>query len=155
VLNASGVAVSEFETLGGLLVRRNVMSVFLMRLAILFAGICLLVALAGIYSHFLQWVRRRDRELGIRLALGAGRARVGGTVVSAAAAPVLVGLTAGIALARLGFVFLRPVTEGAIDGQWAVIAIAASGVGLAALLMVCVPAVLASRRNPLVLLRSE
>ena len=93
--------------------------------------------------------------LGIRLALGAGRTRVGRTVVNAATAPVLAGLTVGIALARWGLVFLGPMIPESADGQWAVIGIAATGVALAAFSAVVVPAVLAGRRNPLVLLKSD
>jgi predicted permease len=74
-------------------------------LATVFGGLALLLAAIGLYGVNAYLVARRTREIGIRLALGAGRrsvlwliARDAALVIGAGAA---VGLTASLALARL------------------------------------------------------
>jgi predicted permease len=70
-----------------------------------FALLALVLAGAGIYGVVNHGVIRRTRELGIRLALGAGRARVAAAVVAASLSSVLagsaIGLVAAAAVSRL------------------------------------------------------
>jgi ABC-type antimicrobial peptide transport system permease subunit len=61
-----------------------------------FAGIALLLATAGTYGVVASWAAQRDRELGIRLALGAGVARLERMVLQRGVATALVGVALGL-----------------------------------------------------------
>jgi ABC-type antimicrobial peptide transport system permease subunit len=98
----------------------------------LFGGLSLLLAAFGIYAVVSYAVAQRTREVGIRIALGASPAEVRGLVVRQSAAPILVGLAVGLALAagaaRLlagllyGVPAIDPISFGA-----AIVVLAASG----------------------------
>jgi putative ABC transport system permease protein len=62
-----------------------------------FAGLALLLALAGIYSVLSNVVASRTREIGIRVAIGARPLRIGKLVLRQSMTPVAVGLAIGLA----------------------------------------------------------
>ncbi|HEX5046802.1 MAG TPA: ADOP family duplicated permease [Gammaproteobacteria bacterium] len=68
-------------------------------LAATLAGLALALAAVGIYGVVAYFVGRRFREIGIRVALGAGRASVLGMVLRRTLRPVAVGATLGAAAA--------------------------------------------------------
>jgi len=70
---------------------------FNMFLLVAFAGVALLLAAVGIYSVLAYMVRRRVREIGIRLALGASAGDVVRTVLGEGLRPTLVGIAIGVA----------------------------------------------------------
>jgi putative ABC transport system permease protein len=63
-----------------------------------FAGLALLLAVAGVYGLLTYLTAQRAPELGVRMALGAGRARVIGLVLSRAAMIAIAGLGLGVIL---------------------------------------------------------
>ncbi len=65
----------------------------------LFAGGAVLLAALGIYGVLVHAVSQRTREIGIRLALGAGRGEVVGMIVRHAGGLALAGLLIGVAIA--------------------------------------------------------
>jgi putative ABC transport system permease protein len=77
---------------------------FNMLLLASFAGLALLLAAVGIYGVLSYSVRRRVREIGIRMALGASQAGILRLVVRDGMKPILIGvaigLTAAVALSR-------------------------------------------------------
>lgn len=79
-----------------------------------FAGVAMLLALAGVYGVLAYSVSRRTTEIGVRLALGASHGSVMRLVVTQGMRPVLVGVGAGLAgafvLSRLMTSFLFGVT---------------------------------------------
>jgi predicted permease len=70
-----------------------------------FAGLALLMAIAGIYAVISFSAAQRTQEIGVRLALGARAADVLKMIAGQAAPPVLIGLVAGVG-AALGLVHL-------------------------------------------------
>ena len=120
-----------------------------------FAAVALLLAVIGIYGVMASLVTQRTREIGIRMALGAGRSQVAGLVVGHAAVlaamGVAIGLAAALALSRLvrGLVFgigaTDPVTFVATGVLLTAVALAAS----------YAPARRAMRVDPVVALKNE
>jgi putative ABC transport system permease protein len=64
-----------------------------------FAGLALVLTAVGIYSVLSYTVRRRGREIGIRMALGASRSDVVGMVLVDGMKPIFLGLAIGFAAA--------------------------------------------------------
>ena len=60
-----------------------------------FAALTLLLAVVGVYGVLMQFVEQQRREIGIRLALGAGPSRIVGLVLRRTMALVAAGLAAG------------------------------------------------------------
>ena len=94
--------------------------------------LALVVALAGLFGVLSHVVASRTRELGIRLALGAGPRRIVGMVLREGLSPVLLGILAGTGLAVLarfaiqpGFARLLPPLDGAVLVSVALLFIAA------------------------------
>src|SRR4029453_14346255 len=67
----------------------------------------LLLATLGLYGTVAASVARRTREIGIRLALGAGRGEVLRTVVGEGARLAIAGIVVGLPLAALSMPLLR------------------------------------------------
>jgi putative ABC transport system permease protein len=128
---------------------------FGMQLLSAFALVALLMAALGIYGVVAFVVGRRTREVGIRMALGAGAADVLGLVLRQGMAPVLAGLAAGLALAlalgRVGSGLLFEVPPHDV----ATLATAAAVLTASALLACALPARRAARIDPAQALRDE
>ena len=120
-----------------------------------FAGLALILASVGIYSVLAYGVRRRQREIGIRMALGARLDDVLRLVVLDGLRPALVGLACGLAgalaLGRLLAGLLYGV--GALDP--ATFASVSALILAAGLLASVWPAWRATRVDPMTVLREE
>jgi putative ABC transport system permease protein len=119
-----------------------------MRLLAGFAAVALTLAAIGIYGVMAYSVRRRTRELGTRVALGASRAdiirlvmREGGVIT---ASGVIVGLLSGVLAARSLSAVLFGVPP---SDPWSMLA-AAAVLGLTAMAACYLPARRASRVDP-------
>lgn len=103
-VNAS-VPVPEVQTLGGLVADSVANRRFEMDLLLLFAASALLLAALGVYGVVTYSVVQRQREIGLRLALGAQRENLYGVVMRDGLTPVVagaaVGVFAGFGVARL------------------------------------------------------
>lgn len=114
-----------------------------------------MLALVGVYGLLSFSVSRRVRELGVRMALGAGRGRVLRLVLQQSVRLVATGLVVGvpltIALSRL----LRTLVFGVTPGDPATIAGMSAAIAAAALLASLPPALRAARIDPVVALREE
>ena len=127
---------------------------FTMWLMGIFAGVALLLAVVGIYGVMAYLVTQRTREIGIRLALGAGGGDILRLVVGNGARMIGVGVLAGAAASVALQRFISSLLFGVSAGD----ATAVGAVGLLALvaLVACyVPALRASRVSPLRALRHD
>jgi predicted permease len=95
----AGVPVMEVRTLGGVVADSVANRRFEMDLLLLFAASALLLAALGVYGVVTYSVVQRQREIGLRLALGAQRANIYRLILRDGLLPVLAGAAAGIAIA--------------------------------------------------------
>jgi predicted permease len=127
----------------------------LARLCTLFGSIALLLAATGLYGVLSYGVTRRTNEIGIRMALGAGRRNVLGMILRETsmmiAIGVAIGMCATVAVTRLmkatlyGLSSLDPAT---IAGALLILCVVALVAGY-------IPAARAARVNPTTALRHE
>lgn len=141
------------------LIAANSTAVFLRRYVLLlvggFATVALLLAAVGLYGVMSQSVVERTREIGVRVALGVNRGDVVRMVVRQGMAPALGGLLAGIAVAVAALRFMgsllyevQPHDPGVLAGVVALLA-------AVALASCWLPALRATRVDPIVSLRAE
>lgn len=149
------VSVPVVRSLGGIVEDSVANRRFEMDLLLLFAIGALLLAGLGVYGVVTYSVVQRQREIGLRLALGAQKANIYRLVVNDGLMPVLIGAVAGIAIS---FAFARVVGSllFEVSPHNPVIALAAVGVlvviGAAACLL---PARRAAAVDPMQALRAE
>jgi putative ABC transport system permease protein len=120
-----------------------------------FAAISLLLAIVGLWGVLAGHVRLRAREIGIRIALGAGRRRVFRWTVGHGLRPVLLGLAGGV-LAALALGHLAAsLLYGVRSTDPVTYALVAGGLLVVAFLTCAVPSASAARTDPIVVLREE
>jgi len=120
-----------------------------------FGSLVLLLAGVGLFGLMSQAVTARRKEIGIRMAVGADRARVAAEVVRSALTITLAGLAVGV-IASLGTVrFVRSLVFGIAAEDPMTFSIAAATLALAALSACALPAWRASRVDPLIALRAD
>jgi predicted permease len=120
-----------------------------------FAAIAVLLAAIGIYALISQDVAQRTREIGVRRALGATTGNVLRLVVGRSVLLVGAGLAAGIGIGIGGGSALSSLMVGVSPTDPGTLAAAAALVLAAAVVASVVPAMRASRVDPLIALRAE
>jgi predicted permease len=150
-----GQPVSHIRTMDQLLDGMMAQRRLNMVLFALFGGVALVLAAVGVYGVISYSVTQRTHEIGIRMALGAGRADVLKLIVRNGMTLVLIGvgigLIAAFALTRLMTTLLFEVSATDL-ATFAAISGILSSVGLAACF---VPALRAIKVDPMVALRYE
>jgi len=128
---------------------------FLSLLLGIFAGVALLLAAIGTYGVLSYLVTERQREIGIRVALGASAAGIVRLVLRQGMAITVTGIAVGI----VGALALARVTQSLLFGvsptDPATYVAVGSMILLVALLACLIPAQRAMRVDPLVAIRNE
>jgi len=128
---------------------------FNMLLLAAFAGLALLLAAVGIYSVLSYSVRRRTREIGIRVALGARMFDVVRMIVVEGLRPTLIGLCIGLAGALLLGKLVAHLTYGVRASDPATLGAVSLLLVMVAIMACVIPAYKASRIDPMTALRDE
>jgi putative ABC transport system permease protein len=121
----------------------------------LYGVAALLLAAIGLYGLATRLVAERRREIGIRIALGAGRRDVRRLVMADAWTIVGVGLVIGVPAAVAASRVAQGLLFGVAPTAPHVLGIAALALAAAAVTATVVPAIRASRIDPAVTLRDE
>ena len=120
-----------------------------------FAGLALLLSAIGIYGVMSYDVTRRSQELGVRMALGAARSSVLGLVMRHGLALALTGIAIGLAGAWAVTRLLEAQLYGVTRTDPATFAAVAVMLTLVAGIATLIPAVRATRTDPIRALRYE
>ncbi len=156
IVGAHGASISlRFTTIDEQLAASLTRPRLLASLSAFFGGLALLLAMIGLYGTMSYTVTRRRNEIGIRVALGAVRARVVSMVIGEALVLIVIGIALGLVLAlattRLVQAFLfgltptDPMTLAGAALLLTVVAVAAS----------VIPALRAARLDPMDALRQD
>jgi putative ABC transport system permease protein len=120
-----------------------------------FAALALALAALGIYSVMAYMVVARTRELGIRAALGAGRATMLVMVLRRGLETTAVGVALGLCLAALGSRLVASLLVGVSSHDALTFAVAPLTLSLVAIAACLVPARAAMRADPVQVLRAD
>jgi predicted permease len=120
-----------------------------------FGVLALLVAALGMFGVLAFQVARRTNEIGVRMALGASRRTMMGLVLRDVVVMVVAGISIGAGGALVLTGVARTILFGLTPTDPGVFVVAASVLAVAAVLAGWLPAVRASRVDPLVALRHE
>jgi predicted permease len=153
--SATGLPVTDVETMEEIVSISTSRQRVNMLLMSVFGGAALLLAAIGIYGLMAYSVQQRTQELGIRVAMGAEAGRVRTMVIRQGMVLVVVGLVVGL----LAAYFLANVLASAlfeVEPRDPLVFVTVVGVLTAiALAAVTIPAIRASRVDPIEALRSE
>jgi len=125
------------------------------RLVGLFAAVALLLAALGVYGVMAYAVVQRQREIGVRLALGAAPSRIGRMVLGEGARLAVVGLGIGLAGALLLGQLLGKLLFGVTAHDALTLATVPPLLAIIMILASWIPARRAMRMDPLVAIREE
>ncbi len=118
-----------------------------------FAGVALLLASIGIYGLLAYTVGQRSREIGLRMALGAGRGDVLKLILQKGVALAVVGIVAGLITAALSASFMASLLYGVRPRDPGVFTLVPLLLLVVAIAASYIPAWRATKVDPMVALR--
>jgi putative ABC transport system permease protein len=125
------------------------------RMMTTYAVIALLLAITGVYAMFSYFVAARTHDIGIRMALGAGRAEVFRMIMRQTIRLILAGLAFGLPLAFLLARVMSSALYNVVDVDARIFAVFTAVLGLSALLASYLPSRRAMHIDPITALREE
>jgi ABC-type antimicrobial peptide transport system permease subunit len=147
--------VSNVQTQQELVDSQTIRERLLALLALFFATVALLLAALGLYGVLNYSVLQREREIGIRIAVGARIGSIACLVTAQIFVAVFIGAAAGIALGMVSVRYVQTLLFG-VKGTDPSMFIAPAFVLLTAALLAALPAILrAARIDPSIMLRAE
>jgi putative ABC transport system permease protein len=120
-----------------------------------FAGLAVLLAAIGLYGLMSNLVLQRTSEIGLRMALGAGRADVLRLVIMRGLKLALLGSVIGMAASVLLLRFMSTLLVGVTATDPLTLVLVSLILMIVAAIACFVPATRATKVDPLVALRSE
>jgi putative ABC transport system permease protein len=151
----AGFRVSNVETQQELIDNQTVRERLLAMLGAFFAGVALLLAAVGLYGVLHYSVMQREREIGVRLALGATAGNIAQIVSTRVVAMVLLGAAVGFTLGLASVRLVASLLYGVKGTEVSMMTLPAVVLLLAAALAAAPAVMRAIRIDPAVLLRSE
>jgi predicted permease len=149
------LSIANFQTIESLVAESLAQPRFTSFLLTMFAALALVLTMVGLYGVVAYSVDRRTRELGIRMALGAGRLRIMKLVIKQGLRPALLGVVIGI----FGAAGLMRFLTSQLYGVDPMDPLTLSGVCVALIVIAAAacwfPARRAARVDPMVALRYE
>jgi predicted permease len=121
----------------------------------IFGGLALIIAAVGLYSVIAYLVTDRTREIGVRLALGAGSRRIVRDVLASGAATTAAGILVGLIVAFVGASRIEPLLFQVHTPNWPIFGLASVLMLFIALVATWAPARRASRVDPVIALRTD
>jgi macrolide transport system ATP-binding/permease protein len=149
------LTVVKFQTFDGQIAERFTEERMIARLTALFGGLALLLATIGLYGVTAYSVVRRTPEIGIRMALGAGRQGVIAMVMRGAVIQTVLGLAIGIPIALLSVRFVKSQLYEITSADSQVMLVAIATLAIAACVAGFIPARRAASIDPVKALRTE
>ena len=149
------LAIESMRTMEEVRARSLARERFLTTLLLVFAGVGLALAVVGVYGVMAHMARRRVREMGIRLALGAQANDVRWLVVRNGVRLVVIGLVIGTAGALVATRTMQAMLFGVAPKDPLTFVAVPVVLILTALVATWVPATYASRADPATALRAE
>jgi putative ABC transport system permease protein len=147
--------VNNVQTQQELVDNQSIRERLLALLALFFATVDLLLAAIGLYGVLNYSVLQREREIGIRIAVGARIGSIARLVTAQIFVTVFIGAAAGIALGMASVRYVQTLLFG-VKGTDPSMLIAPALVLLAAALLAALPSVFrAARIDPSIMLRAE
>jgi hypothetical protein len=147
--------VSDIRTLASIALDAHAERRFTLWWCAAFAALALILGAVGIYSLLAYSVQQRTREIGIRIALGATRARVLGTLFANGLMLAAAGLAAGLLAAPASGQALASLLYGVSAADVPALLTAAGAILLAAAVARLAPAWKAARTEPINALRDQ
>ena len=145
----------RFETMEQIIARDLEMQRFLTTLLAVFAGVSLALATVGIYGLIAYAASQRTQEVGIRMALGATRTTVMGAFLKEGLALAALGVVIGLSVAAFAGRLVRSLVFGVEPLDPLTFAVVGATLVLATGFATLMPALRASRIDPLRALRLD
>jgi predicted permease len=152
---SGGMPISTLGQMDALIHQTTAQAAFRMWLMGAFAAVAVLLAAIGVYGQIAYAVRRRTREIGIRIAVGADPSDVTRMIVMTSLRYSIIGISGGVAAAMLVVRVLKSFLFGLSPWDPGVFAISIIVLLVVGMVAAWIPARRAARIDPLVALKAE